>query len=462
MPGTIIAQPINGKTVTVNGNGSATRNGSATGNGSVELSQLKLKLATWIEGSLDKKYVAQGRTPAVMSMVRERAQSANRHKSFPVPGHLEEQFYADIVDEIVGFGPLESLLADDSVTEVMVNGPEQVYVERGGKLSLTDVRFCDDAHVVRIINKIVRPLGRRVDANSPLVDARLPDGSRVNAVVPPCAIDGPSITIRKFSKNRLTMDDLINFGTLTPDMAQYLEACVQSKLNIVISGGTGSGKTTLLNVLSGYIPDTERIVTIEDAAELSLNQRHVVRLETRYADIPDEVDVSIRTLVRNSLRMRPERIVIGECRGGEALDMLQAMNTGHDGSLTTVHANTPRDTISRLETLVLMAGMDLPIQIVRKQIASAVQLIVQQSRLRDGSRRITHITEVTGMEGENVVMQDVFKFEEQGEDSDGKVLGNVGPTGMPPYYINRLKNHGFKLPAQMFMKARSTGSFSPR
>jgi pilus assembly protein CpaF len=301
-----------------------------------------------------------------------------------------------------------------------------------------------------------------VDAKSPLVDARLPDGSRVNAVVPPCAIDGPSITIRKFAKNRLTMEDLINFGTLTPDMAKFLEACVKSKLNIVISGGTGSGKTTLLNVLSGYIPDSERIVTIEDAAELSLHQRHVVRLETRHADVPDERDVSIRTLVRNSLRMRPERIVIGECRGGEALDMLQAMNTGHDGSLTTVHANTPRDTISRLETLVLMAGMDLPIQIVRKQIASAVQLIVQQSRLRDGSRKITHITEVAGMEGANVVMQDVFKFEERGEDENGKVLGDFGPTGMPPYYTNRLKNHGFKLPPQMFMKGRNNGSFSTR
>jgi pilus assembly protein CpaF len=419
-----------------------------------ELSQVKFKLATLIENSIDQQHISLGRTPTTTKMVRERIQSASRHKNIVIPGHLEEQFFNDIFDEVIGFGPLESLLSDDSISEVMVNGPEQVYIERGGKLTLTDIRFQDDAHVERIINKIVRPLGRRVDANSPLVDARLPDGSRVNAVVRPCAIDGPTITIRKFSKNRLTIEDLINFDSLTADMAEYLEACVRSKMNIVISGGTGSGKTTLLNVLSGYIPDNERIVTIEDAAELSLNQRHVVRLETRHADLPDERDVTIRTLVRNSLRMRPERIVVGECRGSEALDMLQAMNTGHDGSMTTVHANTPRDTISRLETLVLMAGMDIPIDIVRRQIASAIQLIVLQARMRDGKRKVTHITEITGMEGSNVVMQDIFKFEEGGQDESGTVIGEFGPTGMPPYYTNRLKNHGFKLPPKMFMKTR--------
>ena len=444
----VTRQPVNGSQI--------------NGDGTADLSQLKLKLATMIEKSLGQEHIAQGRTPAMTNLVRERLQSASRHKNIIIPGHLEKQFFNDVVDEVIGFGPIESLLSDDNITEVMVNGPEQVYVERSGQLTLTDVRFRDDAHVERIINKIVSPLGRKVNTKSPLVDARLPDGSRVNAVIPPCAIDGPSITIRKFAKNRLTIDDLINFGSLTPEMAQYLEACVKSKLNIVISGGTGSGKTTLLNVLSGYIPDSERIVTIEDAAELNLNQRHVVRLETRYADMPDERDVSIRSLVRNSLRMRPERIVVGECRGGEALDMLQAMNTGHDGSLTTVHANTPRDTISRLETLVMMAGMDMPIDIVRKQIASAVQLIVQQSRLRDGSRKVTHITEVTGMEGANVVMQDVFKFIEEGEDENGKVIGETSPTGMPPYYTNRLKNHGFKLPSKMFMKSHNNGAFARR
>jgi pilus assembly protein CpaF len=432
------------------------------GDGGNDLSQLKFKLVTLIESSLDQQHIAQGRTPAMTNLVYERLQSASRHKNIVIPGHLEKQFFADVVDEVIGFGPIESLLSDDTVTEIMVNGAAQVYVERSGKVALTDVRFQDDAHVERIINKIVSPLGRRVDAKSPLVDARLPDGSRVNAVVAPCAIDGPSITIRKFSKERLTIEDLINYGSLTSDMADYLEACVRSKLNIIISGGTGSGKTTLLNVLSGYIPDDERIVTIEDAAELKLNQQHVVRLETRHADAADERDVTIRALVRNSLRMRPERIIVGECRGSEALDMLQAMNTGHDGSLTTVHANTPRDMISRLETLVLMAGMDIPVEIVRKQIASAVQLIVQQARMRDGSRKVTHITEVAGMEGPNVVMQDVFKFEEQGEDSNGKVKGEFGPTGMPPYYVNRLKNHGFNLPSKMFMKGRSNGSSSSR
>ncbi len=425
-----------------------------------DLSALKLQLANWLEASFQQQKIKIDRSPATINLVRERIQAVKKHKQIKIPPQQEEQFIAGVVDEVVGFGPLESLLSDDSISEVMVNGPHQVYVERAGKLTLTNVRFVNDGHVERIINKIVQPLGRRVNAKTPLVDARLPDGSRVNAIVPPCAIDGPSITIRKFSKERLTIDDLIRFGSLSEDMANFLEACVISKLNVVIAGGTSSGKTTLLNVLSGFIPEGERIVTIEDSAELSLNQSHVVRLETRHAHHDDEKEVSIRDLVRNSLRMRPERIVIGECRGSEALDMLQAMNTGHDGSLTTVHANTPRDTISRLETLVLMAGMDMPLEIVRKQIASAVQLIVQQARLRDGSRRVTHITEVTGMEGENVVMQDIFQFEEQGQDSTGKVVGDFAPTGLRPYYTERLQIHGFKLPAKMFMRPRNTTGFA--
>ena len=436
-------------TVSVEAGADLDRNGSRPDAGMVSL---KLKVARWIEASLKQQGVALQRTPKTTAIVRERIQATLKHKKLGVPSNMEEQFVGDVLDEVLGFGPLESLLAHDSVTEIMVNGPRQIYVEQGGKVKLTNVRFADDSHVERVINKIVEPLGRKVNANTPMVDARLPDGSRVNAVVPPCAIDGPSITIRKFPADRLGVDDLLRFGSLTEDMADFLNACVVSKLNIVISGGTGSGKTTLLNVMSSFIPEGERIVTIEDAAELSLQQPHVVRLETRHAVNPGQHDVTIRDLVRNSLRMRPERIVIGECRGGEALDMLQAMNTGHDGSLTTVHANNPRDTLSRLETLVMMAGMEMPLEIVRRQIASAVQLIVQQSRLRDGSRKITQITEVTGMEGKNVVMQDIFKFEEAGEDEEGKVQGEFVTSGLRPYYTQRLENHGFHLPAKMFMK----------
>lgn len=354
----------------------------------------------------------------------------------------------------MGFGPLESFLHDNSVTEVMVNRANQIYVERRGKMVLTDATFVDDDHVQRVINKILAPLGRYVNETSPLIDARLPDGSRVNAVVPPCAIDGPNITIRKFSKTPFTMKDLISFGSLSEDMALFLQAAVVSKLNIVVSGGTGSGKTTLLNVLSSFIPEGDRIVTIEDAAELSLLQPHVVRLETKKPARVGDTEVPIRDLVINSLRMRPERIVVGECRGGEALDMLQAMNTGHDGSLTTIHANSPRDTISRLETLVLMAGMDLPLSVVRKQIASAVDIIVQQARLRDGSRKVTSITEVTGMEGETVVMQEIFRFEETAE-KDGKVYGEFVSGGGRPNCEPRLRQFGFALPATMFISGSS-------
>jgi pilus assembly protein CpaF len=314
----------------------------------------------------------------------------------------------------------------------------------------TDARFVNDDHVMRIITKIIEPLGRTVGRGRPMVDARLPDGSRVNAIIPPCAIDGPSVTIRKFSKQRYTVDDLISFGTLNEGVAQFLEACVVSRLNIIISGGTGSGKTTLLNVLSGYIPDDERIVTIEDAAELQLAQSHVVRLETAAAESNGTGRVTIRDLVINSLRMRPERIIVGECRGGEALDMLQAMNTGHDGSLTTIHANSPRDTLSRLETLVLMAGMELPLSVVRRQVASAIHLIVQQARLRDGSRKVTHVTEVQGMEGDTVVLQPIFVFKEFGE-RDGKVVGELKPSGIRPSFMGRLATRGFELPATTFM-----------
>jgi pilus assembly protein CpaF len=414
----------------------------------------RLQLAQMIEGALRRQNISADRSPAVVETIHKHVQAAAQHGH--VPARANGTFTQDVVDEIVGYGPLEPLLKDTSVTEIMVNGPHQVYIEQEGKVHLSQARFLDDAHVARVINRIVAPLGRRVDASSPLVDARLPDGSRVNAIVPPCAIDGPSITIRKFPEDRLGMPDLLRFGSLDEDMATILEAAVVSKLNIVISGGTGSGKTTLLNVLSGYIPAGERIVTIENAAELKLHQPHVVRLETRPAYSNGDRSVTVRELVINSLRMRPERIVVGECRGGEALDMLQAMNTGHDGSLTTVHANTPRDAISRLETLVLMAGMDLPVRIVRQQIASAIQMIVQIARLRDGTRKVTSISEVTGIEGENVVMQELWKFDEKGQDSKGRVIGEFAGTGLRPFYNERLEMHGFKLPARMFLRRAAT------
>jgi pilus assembly protein CpaF len=327
----------------------------------------------------------------------------------------------------------------------MVNGPNNVYVERKGKLTKTEITFDNNEHVMKVIEKIILPLGRYINAESPTVDARLPDGSRVNAVIAPVAIDGPSITIRKFSKEKLKIEDLIRLESLTDHMAEFLRACVLTKLNIVISGGTGSGKTTLLNVLSGYIPQEERIVTIEDAAELQLQQSHVVRMEAQAPNVEGKGEVTIRDLVRNALRMRPDRIVVGECRGGEALDMLQAMNTGHDGSLTTVHANTSRDATSRLEVLIMMAGMDLPVMVVRQQIASAVDLIVQITRLRDGARKITAITEVSGMEGNTIVLTDIFKFEQTGVAEDGKVEGTMKPTGMRPLFAPRMEAAGFKL-----------------
>ncbi len=363
---------------------------------------------------------------------------------------LRQQVFRDVLDDLLGYGPIQPLLEDPDITEVMVNGPYKVYTERKGKLTLTNVKFEDDEHVLRIIERIILPLGRRIDSDTPTVDARLPDGSRVNAVIPPVAIDGPSITIRKFFTEKLTMQQLIEFGSISEKMAEFVRACVISRLNIVISGGTGSGKTTTLNILSGFIPEDERIVTIEDAAELQLHQDHVVRMETKAPNLDGTGAVTIRDLVRNSLRMRPDRIVVGECRGGEALDMLQAMNTGHDGSLTTVHANAPRDALSRLETLSLMSGLDMPLGVIREQIASAVDLIVQQSRLKDGSRKITYITEVAGMEGNTIVMTDIFRFEQTGVGHDGMILGELKPTGIRPMFIDRLEASGFKLGADIF------------
>ncbi len=377
-------------------------------------------------------------------------QQAYQNTRLTLPNTLRDQIFHEIIDDMLGFGPLQPLLEDEDISEVMVNGPKKVFIERKGKLTKTNVTFENDAAVIRVIEKIVLPLGRRIDSDNPTVDARLPDGSRVNAVIAPCALDGPIITIRKFKKDKLTVEQLINYGSLTKSMAEFIRACVISRLNIVISGGTGSGKTTLLNVLSGFIPEDERIVTIEDAAELKLQQDHVVRLETKVANSEGRNAVGIRELVKNSLRMRPDRIVVGECRGGEALDMLQAMNTGHDGSLTTLHANTPRDALSRLETMCMMSGMELPVKVLREQIASAIDLIVQQSRLKDGSRKVTAVTEVAGMEGDTVVLTDVFKFEQTAITSDGKVVGELRPTGIRPLFTPRLDAAGFKLGPEVF------------
>src|SRR5712691_4071060 len=361
----------------------------------------------------------------------------------------KERLFEELAADVIGFGPIEPLLGDPSVSEIMVNGPKKIYFERKGRLQLSDVQFDDDDHVRRIIDRIVSPLGRHVDEASPIVDARLPDGSRVNVVIPPISLVGPTITIRKFSKEKLRVDDLIRFGSITPEIADFLRACVVSRLNIVISGGTGSGKTTLLNVLSNFIPDDERIVSIEDSAELQLAKEHWIRLETRPANIEGTGAITARDCMKSTLRMRPDRVIVGECRGGEALDMLQAMNTGHDGSLTTGHANTPRDMLARLETMVLMAGMDLPVRAIREQISSAVDVIVQQSRMRDGSRKVTHISEVQGMEGDTVVLQDIFTFEQTGYEG-GRVIGTTKPTGVRPKFMPKLEDAGITLPPSIF------------
>ncbi|MFA5635228.1 MAG: CpaF family protein [Anaerovoracaceae bacterium] len=406
------------------------------------------------------------RTKAHMEVI-ERINKQRGHNTVPDQGGDLSQYVREIIDdavnqygrevnitekhrishelynEVTGLGPLEQLLGDDSISEIMVNGPEHIYIERNGKLSLSNIRFRDNEHVLNVINKIVAPIGRHVDEASPMVDARLKDGSRVNIIINPVSLTGPVITIRKFSQNPLTVKDLLRFNSLSFPMASFIEACVKGRMNIVVSGGTGSGKTTLLNVLSGFIPDTERIITIEDAAELRLLQLHVITLESRPANLEGKGQISIRDLVRNALRMRPDRIVVGEVRGGEALDMLQAMNTGHDGSLTTAHANSPRDMLSRLETMVLMSGMDLPVKAIREQVASAVDVIIQQSRMIDGTRKITNICEVTGMEGDVIVTQDIFRYESQGElDESGRQKGRFRAMGTMPQFMQSLIANG--------------------
>jgi pilus assembly protein CpaF len=411
-----------------------------------------LRLRDWLMAQIQPAAGERlGATPDNMAWVSAQIQSLLAQNNVRLADADVTRLVDVVTDEVVGYGPIGPFLRDPTVSEVMVNGPNLTYVEREGQLAETEARFRDNDHVMQIVERIVRPLGRSIDRKRPLVDARLPDGSRVNVIIPPSALNGPTITVRKFPAKRITIDNLIAFGSLTPNMAEFLKACVVSRLNIVVAGGTGSGKTTLLNVLSSFIPDSDRIVTVEDSAELQLHQKHVVRLETAPM-LPDGTGlVTIRDLVINALRMRPERIVVGECRGGEALDMLQAMNTGHDGSLTTVHANTPRDVISRLETLVLMAGFDLPVKVVRQQIASAIDLIVQQERLSDGARKITRITEVQGMEGDNIVLQDIFLFQAVAVSQEtGKVEGEMKPTGIRPRFSTRLESAGCKLSGQIF------------
>jgi len=420
-----------------------------------------LKLQLQIADNLRQKLLAPDlalelpleRTPELEKKVFQALEQFINSGNLRVPpGMTKELFYKNIMNEVFGFGPIQPLLDRDDISEVMVNSPYVIFIEKKGRLGESGYKFLDDDHVIRIIKRIVLPLGRAVLYDHPLIDARLPDGSRVNAVIPPCAIDGPNITIRKFSKDKLTAEDLARFESLSTNMAKFLEAAVVSRRNIIVSGGTGSGKTTLINILSAFIPEHERTVTIEDAAELQLRQRNVVRLETKKASPQSPTEVSIRNCVVNALRMRPERIVVGECRSGEALDMLQAMNTGHDGSMTTIHANNPRDCLSRLETLVLMAGVDMPMATIRRQIASAIHMIVQATRLRDGSRKVTQITEILGMEGENVVLQDLYKYFDEGDNQDGSVNGYHGPTGMRPDCDAVIKRYGFNLPPSMFMK----------
>jgi len=413
--------------------------------------QLRERIQQRLIQELDRSVIASGNPDAMRGQVEEMINQVIQEERIAMSRSERASLVVELLHEIVGLGPLEPLLNDPEVDEIMVNGPGQIYVERHGKLTVSTQRFRDQQHVMLIVERIIAPLGRRVDEKSPYVDGRLRDGSRFHAIIPPLALSGPTLTIRKFAKDPFTMTDLINFGTITREAAQFLQAAVEARLNIVVSGGTGSGKTTTLNVLSSFIPSNERIVTIEDAAELQLRQDHVVRLETRPPNIEGAGEVTIRDLVRNSLRMRPDRIVVGECRGAEALDMLQAMNTGHDGSLTTGHSNAPRDMIKRLETMVMMAGFDLPVRAIREQISMAVDIVVHQSRMRDGTRKVTAITEIAGMEGDVITTQDIFLFEQEYVDDAGKIHGRLQPTGLHPKCFDKILHANVKLPSDVFV-----------
>jgi len=412
------------------------------------LRELKERIHTRLIAELDPK-LDVSKTEEVRKNLEVLFSSAFEEENIPMNRADRSRLFEQIVADILGYGPIEALLADESITEIMVNGSQNVYIERNGKIEKTNVTFESDAHVSRIIDRIVSPIGRRVDESSPYVDARLPNGSRVNIIIPPLALRGPTVTIRKFFKRMLTAERLVETGSITAEALELLKAAANARLNIIISGGTGTGKTTFLNMLSTFIPSDERILTIENAAELQLQQAHVITLESRPPNIEGKGEVTVRDLVMNALRMRPDRIVVGECRGGEALDMLQAMNTGHDGSMTTLHANSPRDALSRLETMVLMAGMDLPVRAIREQVASAVDMIIQLGRMRDGARRTIQISEVQGMEGDVIVMQDVFKFEQTGIDK-GKILGQLQPTGIRPKFTEKLEAAGIHLPPEIF------------
>lgn len=412
--------------------------------------ELKSNIHRRLIEEIDLKQLSEKHGQGLRDQIRDAISHLIMEESTLLTSSERDRMVEDVLNEAMGLGPLEQLLRDGSISEIMILGPNLVYVERNGKLTESKVRFKDDAHLLQIIDRIVSAVGRRVDETQPLCDARLKDGSRFNCVIPPLALDGPLVTIRKFSKDPLTVQDLITFGSLTPAAAELLRGFVEARLNIVISGGTGSGKTTLLNVLSSFIPSDERIVTIEDTAELQLQQKHVARMETRPSNLEGKGEITMRDLVKNSLRMRPERIVVGECRSGETLDMLQAMNTGHDGSLTTLHANTPRDAIRRMETMVMMAGYDLPQKAIREQIASAVHVIIQASRLSDGSRRVMNITEVVGMEGEVVLLQDIFRFEQRGLDENKKIIGDFKPTGIRPRFLEVLQAEGVEIDESIF------------
>ncbi|HET9532919.1 MAG TPA: CpaF family protein [Blastocatellia bacterium] len=415
-----------------------------------EYRELKTKLHTRVLNEVDLESLNRLAEEDAREQVGQLVRDMLQREKTPLAQAEREQIIREIIDELFGLGPLQPLLADPTISDILVNTSQSIYIERHGMLERTDIKFNDDQHLMRIIERIVSRVGRRVDESSPMVDARLPDGSRVNAIIPPLALDGPALSIRRFGRDPLTAQNLLDNGSLTKPMLELLKSCVQGKLNVLISGGTGAGKTTLLNVLSAFIPEKERIVTIEDAAELQLKQEHVVRLETRPPNIEGKGAIKQRQLVINSLRMRPDRIVVGEVRGEEALDMLQAMNTGHEGSLTTIHANSPRDALSRLETMVAMANLNLPDKAIRQQIASAMNVVVQVSRLADGTRKLTSISEITGMEGPVVTMQDLFVFERQGYDANNKVRGRFRPTGIRPKFSERLFAYGIRLPLDMF------------
>jgi pilus assembly protein CpaF len=414
------------------------------------LTDLKFKLHQRLIEELDPSKLEGLEPPKAREAVESAARALIKQEMPGVVGVTRDELISAVADEVLGLGPIDAMIRDDSISEVMVNSAGTVYYEKEGRLYLSPVRFRDANHIMRVAERIVAPLGRRVDESSPMVDARLADGSRVNIIIPPVSPKSPTITIRKFRQDKMTVEDLIATGTLTRELAEFFRACVQVRLNTIISGGTGSGKTTLLNALSAFIPDTERIITIEDPTELKLQQDHVVSLEARPASLEGKGEVTQRDLVRNALRMRPDRILVGEARGSEAFDMMQAMNTGHEGSLTTIHANSPRDCLARIENMILMAGFDLPVRAIREQLSSALHMIIQISRMTDGSRKVTHVTEVTGMEGQVVTMQDIFRFEQEGIDSDGKVVGYFRPTGIRPKFADRFDIAAVHLPSEVY------------